>query len=139
MWSVTKRYEFDHMMWSISEKYANQCTPVDLAVCIFTKIMTTIWSALIHPECWSNIHNVNDRGYHKMWSPASSTRTMTNTSYYIQYSIETAMITSYHKMWSAMKEKCYVWSQYVSNVIRLQIDGHDTNTNWMSCPSSTLW
>ena len=97
-------------------------------------------------KCWSSIHNVNDRGYHKMWSPASSTRTMTNTSYYIQYSIETATTTSYHKMWSAMKEILSMITR-CEQVIILQIDGHRLITvhlisqipiNWMSCPSNMI-
>ena len=75
-----------------------------------------------------HIHNVNDRGYHKMWSPASSTRTMTNISYYtIQYwnSNDNKLLARCDLLW---KKKYYVWSQDVSNVIILQIDGNRLKT-----------
>ena len=121
-------------------EYVKCSTALQLHKGVMQMIYQDILSALIHPNVKVHLHNVNDRGYHKMWSPASSTRTMTNTSYYIQYSIETATITSYHKMWSAMKEILSMITR-CEQVIILQIDGHRSVTVHLipQIPIPTEW
>lgn len=105
-------------------EYVKCSTALQLHKGVMQMIYQDILSALIHPNVKVHLHNVNDRGYHKMWSPASSTRTMTNISYYtIQYwnSNDNKLLARCDLLW---KKKYYVWSQDVSNVIILQIDGH---------------